>query len=226
LRLLGGFELRIDDKAVAVPISTRRVVAFLALRDRPVNRGYVAGNLWLDKNDQRANANLRSALWRLPRTDGDIVLTKGSDVWLSDSVAVDIRQMTALARQGPTEDDVEVDVPSGALLPDWTDDWLVLERERLRQLQLSALEGRSDRLVGRGKIALAVDTAWSAIAIEPLRESSHRCLVRAHLAGGNAVEALRHYRFFANHLANEIGLTPSPAMEVLVAALLTDATRP
>jgi DNA-binding SARP family transcriptional activator len=218
LSLLGGFELRIDDAPVTVPVSTRRLVAFLALRDRPVNRGFVAGNLWLDKNEQRANANLRSALWRLPRTNGDIVQTKGSDVWLSDAVRVDTRQVTALSRAA--DEDIDIDVPSGALLPDWTDDWLVLERERLRQLQLNALEVRSDRLIGHGEYALAIDTAWLAITIEPLRESAHRSMVRAHLARGNAVEALRHYRFFANHLADEIGLTPSPAMGSLVAHLL------
>lgn len=225
LRLLGGFELRVGDETMAVPSTTRRVIAFLALRDRPVNRSYVAGNLWLDKNEQRANANLRSALWRLPHADGPIVLTKGSDVWLNDAVHVDTRRVAALARRAPTDDDFEVEVPSGALLPDWTDDWLVLERERLRQLQLNALEVRSDRLTDRGEFAPAVDAAWAAITIEPLRESAHRCLVRAHLAGGNAVEALRHYRFFTGYLAEEVGLAPSPAMHALVAGLLADAGR-
>lgn len=224
LRLLGGFELRVDGDAVAVPATTRRVIAFLALRDRPVNRGYVAGNLWLDKNEQRANANLRSALWRLPHTERAIVMTSGSDVWLNDAVAVDTRVVAALALRPRPDDDVAVEVPSQALLPDWPDDWLVIERERLRQLQLNALEVRSDRFMARGDFTRAMDTAWAAVTIEPLRESAHRCLVRAHLADGNAVEALRHYRFFAAYLADEVGLVPSSAMQGLVADLL--AARP
>ncbi|MDQ1436887.1 MAG: hypothetical protein QOK43_516 [Acidimicrobiaceae bacterium] len=219
LHLLGGFELRVGDVAVSVPMSTRKLVAFLALRERPVNRGFVAGNLWLDKSEHRAAANLRSALWRLPHTGGEVVVTHGSDMALSDGVHVDTRLIAALSRQ-PADSDVDVSVPSGALLPDWTDDWLVLDRERLRQLQLNALEVRSDRLIGRGSLGPAIDSAWAAISIEPLRESAHRCLVRAHLAAGNAVEALRHYRFFAGYLADEVGLAPSPAMDVLVAALL------
>jgi DNA-binding SARP family transcriptional activator len=216
LNLLGGFELRVDERPVDLPFGTRRLVAFLALRDRPVNRAFVAGNLWLDKSEQRANANLRSALWRLPTIDDEIVFVKGRDVSLSKTVQVDVRRIEALAHDADLDGNDDNALPSGPLLPDWPDEWLVLERERFRQLQLSALEARCDRLVNRGHIALAINTAWSAVRIEPLRESPHRCMVRAHLASGNTVEALRHYDLFARFLDEELGLAPSPAMEDLL----------
>jgi DNA-binding SARP family transcriptional activator len=220
LSLLGGFELCVDGSAVSVPLGTRKVVAFLALCDRPVNRVFVAGNLWLDKSDGRAAANLRSALWRLPHVATPIVRASGSDLSLSDRVAVDSRRVAGMARGEFL--DVAADraiLTSGTLLPDWTDEWLVIERERLRHLQLSALERNSETMLAQGDAAAAIDVAWSAIGIEPLRESAHRCVVRALLAAGNVAAAVRHYGFFASVLGEELGLTPTAAMQDLVHGL-------
>ena len=62
LGLLRGFELRQDGDVVQLPLSAQRVVAFLALHERPLQRLYVAGSLWLDTTEARANASLRTAL--------------------------------------------------------------------------------------------------------------------------------------------------------------------
>jgi DNA-binding SARP family transcriptional activator len=219
LELLGGFAFRTIDGPVTIPSSARRVLAFLALRDRPVARGQVAGNLWLDKDEARAQGNLRSALWRLPGGKDEVVVAKGADLVLSAAVAVDTREVGELARSQSPATACEVIVPSGTLLPDWTDEWLVLERERLRQLQMGALEQLSDRLAQAGAVARAIDVAWSAVTMEPLRESAHRCLVRAHLAAGNGAEAVRQYRLYRDLLESELGIACSPAMEALIAPL-------
>src|SRR5947208_3414756 len=67
LGLLRGFELLDRDRQVRLPFSAQRVLAFLALHDRPLQRVYVAGSLWLDSTEAHANASLRTALWRLRR---------------------------------------------------------------------------------------------------------------------------------------------------------------
>ena len=40
----------------------------------------------------------------------------------------------------------------GDLLPDWYDDWLVLERERLRELRVRALERVCERLTAHREL--------------------------------------------------------------------------
>ena len=60
LSLLNAFELRCDGEVVGLPISAQRLLAFLALHERPLLRPYVAGTLWLEANDERAGASLRS----------------------------------------------------------------------------------------------------------------------------------------------------------------------
>jgi DNA-binding SARP family transcriptional activator len=60
------------------------------------------------------------------------------------------------------------------LLPDWVDDWLVHDRERLHQLRLHVLEALADRLAGDGRYGLALDVALAALRSDTLRESAHR----------------------------------------------------
>jgi DNA-binding SARP family transcriptional activator len=57
LCLLDAFELVSDGVLVRLPLSAQRVVAFVALQERPLLRTYVAGSLWLDSPDDRAGAN-------------------------------------------------------------------------------------------------------------------------------------------------------------------------
>ena len=104
---------------------------------------------------------------------------------------------------------------AGDLLPDWYDEWLVFERERVRLLRLLALEALCDRFSRAGWHAEATQAGLAAVAAEPLRESAHRALMRAHLADGNPGEAIRQYRILATLLHRELGLHPSPEMRAL-----------
>ena len=108
---------------------------------------------------------------------------------------------------------------TGELLPDWYDDWLLIEREKYRQLRLHALEALATQLTALARYGEAAETALTAIAGEPLRESAHRVLIRVHLAEGNPSEALRHYRLFRELLLTELGLEPSEQIAELVGGL-------
>ena len=74
---------------------------------------------------------------------------------------------------------------AGELLPHWYDDWVVIERERFRQLRLHALDALCESLAAAGRYAAAVEAGRASVAAEPLRESAHRLLIQAHLAEGN-----------------------------------------
>jgi DNA-binding SARP family transcriptional activator len=109
----------------------------------------------------------------------------------------------------------------GELLPGWYDDWVLPERERLRQLRLHALEVSADRLAREGRYGEAVQAAYAAVHTEPLRESAHRAVVRVHLAEGNVVEAVRAYRDFRDRLVHELGVSPTMQMEELISGVHT-----
>jgi DNA-binding SARP family transcriptional activator len=118
---------------------------------------------------------------------------------------------------------VEVNLPDvglrGDLLPGWYDDWVLLERERLRQVRLHALEAVARRLADAGRYGDALQAAYAAMRAEPLRESAHRSMIRVHMEEGNVCEALRAYERFRVLLADELGVQPSEQMARLVGGL-------
>jgi DNA-binding SARP family transcriptional activator len=225
LELLGGFRLWQGSQEIAVASSSQRLVALLALNDRPLGRLRVAGILWPDYSTERSLADLRSALWRVKRSSGWLVTATSSLLGLCDDIEVDVRKLTVLAQRlseaaaGPVRLDpgsVGLAEFSGELLPDWYDEWLQDERERLRQTRLHALEALAGVLSSLGRHGDAIQAALAAIRLEPLRESAHRTLIEAHLAEGNWSEARRHFRQCRKLLMEELGVEPSESMRQLL----------
>ena len=227
LTLMNGFELRCDGERVPVSNSSQRLIAYLALRDRPLLRVHVAGTLWLHLSEQRACANLRSALWRLRGEARTIVQADASHTWLSREVHVDVRDVIAAARGLIGYDDAGADRGSvassllaGDLLPDWYDDWVLLERDRVHELCVHALEELSERALRDGQYAAAIDTALAAIQADPLRESAYRALISAYLGEGNKSGGLRRYHEYCRRARDELGIEPSSLLRELVADLV------
>jgi DNA-binding SARP family transcriptional activator len=217
LQLLDSFALVRGNELVAVPPSVQRLVVFVTIHDRLLLRQYVAGTLWPETTDQCAGANLRSALWRLNQRGVHVVEARGITLRLAADVPVDLRDRTVEARRLLAAAEPDIDVVDDSvfrvdLLPDWYDDWLVIERERFHQLRLRALECVCERLAAQGEFGRALDAGLAAVAGEPLRESAHRALVKVHLAEGNNAEAVRQYRLYRQLLQEQLGLTPSLQM--------------
>jgi DNA-binding SARP family transcriptional activator len=221
LTLLNAFALECDGVAVQLPASAQRVLAFVALHEHPVRRPYVAGSLWLDSPEERAYANLRSALWRLRRFGSRLVDAEGSELALGRDVEVDLRDCEQLARRAVAReqrdlDALDVRLFGSDLLPDWYEDWVLIEREHYRQLRLHALDALCEQLTASGRLDEALEAGLAAVAGEPLRESAQRALIRVHLAEGNGGEAIRQYRLYRHLLDEQLGIEPSPLMAELV----------
>jgi DNA-binding SARP family transcriptional activator len=223
LALLGTFDASIDGDRVALPMHAQRLVAFLALHGRWMLRSFVAGSLWLDSTDDRAAGSLRSSLWRVNR-EAPLVETRGEQLRLDPGVVVDVDAAVEQAQGLLDLANGECLKPNDVLLredllPDWYDDWVALERERLRLLRVHALEQLCERLIAAARYGEATEAGLAAMRTEPLRESTQRLLVRIHLAQGNTNEALRRYQSFRAMLRDELGLEPTSQLTQLVAHL-------
>jgi DNA-binding SARP family transcriptional activator len=228
IRLLDGFTLSVagrdaEDTVGGLPHGAQRLIAHLSLCGHPA-RGAIAGRLWPDVPETHAHGSLRSALWRVHKVVPGLFEVSGGAIGLAGSVRVDVRELTRWAEQ-VLDPDVLVDglvAPQvalrGELLPGWYDDWVLLERERLRQLRMHAFEALADKLAQAGRYGEAVQAAYAAVRDEPLRESAHRAVVRVHLAEGNLAEAMRAYCAFRDLLAAELSVAPTCQMEELIAA--------
>lgn len=225
LSLIEGFDLKQRGQSMTVPTGGRRVIAFLALHKRPVRRAYVAGSLWPDATEERAGGLLRGALSRLRRADLDAVATLGDRLYLAPHVAVDVREISGMADLLSRGESIPADATwciealAGELLPDWYEDWALLERERYQQLRVHALQALCEDLSASGRFSLAVQAGLAAVAADPLRESGHRALIEAYLREGNPSEAMQQYERYRRTVADELGLVPTERMEAIIQGL-------
>jgi DNA-binding SARP family transcriptional activator len=232
VRLLGRPRVVVGGASRVVPTGSQRLLAFVALHPMRLERGYVAGMLWPVGGDVRAIGNLRSALWRLRTAGIEVITADKHTLALAPGVRVDVHAVAAWAGRliggtaGP--DDLELStVPAEAcgLFPGWRDDWAVLERERMRQKVLHALEALSVQLSRQGRHADAVAAVHLAVAEEPLRESAQRALLAAHLVAGDRAAARTAYADFAELLRATLGVEPSRRITELVAQAAPTDTR-
>jgi SARP family transcriptional regulator, regulator of embCAB operon len=229
ISLLGGFQLETEEEPVLIlPDASQRLLAFLALKGRLIQRQTVAGTLWPVATEAHASSSLRSALARLPGEARASVAITARDLGLSDDVTVDLWDARALAQrllastETPSWDDPgseAIPALSAELLPDWYDEWALVEAEDWRQLRLHALEVLADRLAARGQYGDAAAAALAAVRAEPLRESPRAALIRVHIAEGNPSEALREFARYGELLMLELGVEPTERLRTLVTGL-------
>jgi len=229
ISLLGGFQVETEEgPALILPEGSQRLLAFLALKGRLVRRQAVAGTLWPIATEAHASSSLRSALARLGGEARVSVAATARALGLSDDVTVDLWDARELAHQllAPTAASASA-VPgpqairalSAELLPDWYDEWALVEAEDWRQLRLHALEALADRLTAREEYGDAAAAALAAVRAEPLRESPRAALIRVHIAEGNPTEALREFARYGELLMLELGVEPTERLRALVADL-------
>ena len=234
LCVLGTFRFSTANGSfVSLPGASQRLLAFLALRNRMMTRTATAGALWPNVTDAHAYASLRSAISRLAKVTRDAIRVTAHELCLGDGVSVDMHDSQALAHRlldhaavkGPADlSAAAVSALSVDLLPDWYDDWVVIEAEHWHQLRLHALEALTELLVVEGRFGDATSSALAAVRADPLRESSHAALIRVHLAEGNQSEALGVFRRYQTVLYTELGLEPTPGLRNLIADLHATVT--
>jgi DNA-binding SARP family transcriptional activator len=223
--LLQRFEVTDEGRIVHLPFVGQRLVAFLALSDRPQARTHVAGVLWPDADEHHASANLRSTLWRLSGIRPPLVAREPS-LRLAPGVIVDVRNAYACAAHvldpsipisdlGPSPTSAFVE----DVLPDWNDEWVVVERERFRQARLHALEALCDRFADAGHMMEAIEAGLAAVTADPFRESGHRALIRVHMKEGNRSEAIRQYLLYRKILHQELGIEPTTGLTEMLSWL-------
>jgi DNA-binding SARP family transcriptional activator len=235
LRVLGPFELSSHGQPLELPLQAQRVLGYLAVVRPAQSRSVLAGSLWGDVPEDRALSTLRNALWRIRKANTTLVRTSRDSISISSQLWIDVayarrcaaaieagEPIIAAQRDGslqPIGPDAElIDMLDSDLLTGWDEDWLQLERERLRQLRIHALESLAEALIRQGRHAPAIQAALAAVGAEPLRESAQVMLIKAHLSEGNASEAVRQFESYRRLLA-ELGLSPSPRVASLIHAV-------
>jgi DNA-binding SARP family transcriptional activator len=227
LSLLEGFKLEDDGPSIILPEGSQRLLAFLALKGRSVRRHVVAGTLWPVATQDHASSSLRSALARLQTGARAAVKATAHEIGLSHEVTVDLWDSRELAHRllapegsiSATPGAEAIPALSEELLPDWHDEWVLVEAEDWRQLRLHSLEALAERLTARRQYGDGAAAALAAVRAEPLRESPRAALIGVHIAEGNPSEAVREFARYGELLRLELGMEPTERLRALVADL-------
>lgn len=229
VRLLGPVDVRLGARQPALLDSARAesLLAYLLLhRDAPQPRQRVAFALWPDSTERQAQTNLRKVLHTLRHAVPDVgqLLDVGLRTlqWRADApVWLDVEQFTRALAEGRLADAVEL--YAGELLEGRYDEWLAQERSRLAGLFLEALERLARQYEQDQDWPEAIRCAERVVGSDPLREESHRLLMRLCHASGDRARAVRVYHVCATVLERELGIVPSAATQALYEELVAGA---
>ncbi|HEV2581441.1 MAG TPA: BTAD domain-containing putative transcriptional regulator, partial [Ktedonobacteraceae bacterium] len=112
----------------------------------------------------------------------------------------------------------------GELLPGCYDEWILPERDRLRQGHLQVLEQLLRLFEGRGDHVTAIRYAQRLIGLDPLSEDLYRRLMRLFALNNDRASALRVYHTCVTTLQRELGVEPGQATREAYERLMQQET--
>jgi DNA-binding SARP family transcriptional activator len=217
VQLLGEFDLRSDGVGIELPRPAQKMVAFAALRG--ASRLQATRALFPDSDNTHAMGRLRTTLWRLRRACPDLLAESRQLVHLAPAVSVDVTRLIRWARDAARGIVVETsftEIGNWDLLPDFDDDWISVDRQRLHEMRIHALTDAAEQLRKEDRFGAALQAALACVAEDPLRESGQRAAIEIYLAEGNIDAAVRQYRQFAELLHVELRVPPSVGLTRLL----------
>ena len=234
--ILGSFEVRTDDGAVADVPGARLRALLIALALEPgrvVSKATLIDWIWGEQLPadtanalQRLVSRLRKAL-----PEGSIEGQPGGYRLTVEPDAVDavrFERLVAQARDAEGSRRVRLlrealALWRGAAMADvGLEDSEALDAAvaRLERLRLAALEDRFDAEIGLGQAGELIAELTDLVAAHPVRERLVAALMRALAAAGRDTEALLVYERTRETVADLLGADPSPELSAVHVALL------
>lgn len=223
IQLLGDFRIEYRGDLIRAVDRARLqlLLAYLLLhRHAPQLRQRIAFQFWPDSSEHQARNNLRKALHELrqvwPDVDSFLYMDAQTMQWRPDaSYSLDVTEFEELIAQAnaradhPTAQRVALEAAvalyHGDLLPSSYDDWLIPERERLRQAFTEALESLVCLTEEQRDYTAAIHHANHLLRYDPLHEVTYRRLMRLHAVNGDRAAALQVYHTCVIVLERELG---------------------
>lgn len=237
IRLFGPLQLQHQDTSLPLPssVTARSLLAYLITHhDRPCSRDLLVGLFWPERSDTQARRALSNALWQIRGALGPAVkrlVTEGDAVSFllhpSDWVDVEAFQRictSASPKPAPhrtSQLQRAAELYRADFLEDIYHDWALIERERLREMYLSALDQLVALYKQSGDFERALIYAQRLVAADPLRESAHRELMRLYHLLNRSRAALQQFANLSDLLEEELGVPPTPATAALYREIAT-----
>lgn len=246
VRVLGGFTATVGDDAVNLGGPRQRgVLARILIGEaEAVSAEQVLHNVWGERADEATVGAVHAYVSRLRRLLGASALPRRGQGYVLDRdvVTVDADRFLADVDAGRRALALGHDEDAAALLETalarWTGPcafgdgaqgrmpFLAPVAARLEDQRVTAAEALADAHARHGRAADDVALLEELAVRDPLRESVTVQLVRALYAAGRQADALAAYDRCRGALADELGVTPAPALRRMRAAVLAQQPLP
>ena len=225
--LLGPVEVRLDGRVIELTGARQRLVLAMLLvaANRVVPASRLIDELWGEALPADPSAALRTQISRLRRALGpagdDLARAAGGYRLNLERGQLDAARFTdgltaaaqAVGEQALVLLDQALDLWRGPALAEFTErPFARPEAIRLDELHLAAREQRAELLLSLGRAEDASAALQAVLAEHPGRERARGLLMRALYHGGRQTDALAAFRSWRRHLADDLGLDPSPAL--------------
>ncbi|GAC1534893.1 MAG: AAA family ATPase [Candidatus Velthaea sp.] len=218
MQLLSSLRLTFNGRPhhFAAPPRTLPLFAYLLVnRLAPVARAALAYTLWPDDSEESARTNLRRHIHYLQKA----LPPSGTAPWLlvnaktiqwnaASSHVLDAAEFERLSRS--LDLSAAVDMYAGDLLGELDEEWLLYERERLRNLQAANLTALIEKARARRDFGEALMYAQRLLAHDPWREDAVRHVMSLRYELADRAGAAAEYERFRERLATEMGVDPMP----------------
>jgi DNA-binding SARP family transcriptional activator/Flp pilus assembly protein TadD/TolB-like protein len=232
LRTLGALELLgKGGQPIDAVLSRQRRAALLVYLAIEAPSGFVRREpllamFWPEMDATRGRAALRQALYVLRSEAGeDLIITRGADeVGVSPDVTCDAATFDQLIASGDRAQALALykgPFLHGFFISDAPEfeRWVDERRETLRRKALMCAKSLADDHLAKDDNDAAIRALRTAMALEPSDEQAMTKLLAALEASGDRAAVLREYDAFAQTLANEYNLDPSPETRAIADAI-------
>lgn len=220
-------QLRLSELPAA---KSQALLFYLACRGRIQSRLALSGLLWPNKTDQEARMNLRQAVYQVRQSFPTLLETTRESVSLQADIEVDTVLFEQEVKAGlagayqqliAAAERYQGDFLDGFYLEDAPDfeEWLLLERERLRGLAIQVFHQLAMHHASQDEIGSSVLYMSRLLAMEPLREESHQQMMRLLATDGQTGAALAQYERCRELLAQSLHVEPSDETTALYHAI-------
>ncbi|RME86400.1 MAG: DUF1670 domain-containing protein [Caldilineae bacterium] len=212
----------------------RLLLAYLLIHSTQVQqRSRLAATFWPDLPESDARRRLNQALWRARQcwdgffSDRETIAIHPQASFWCDTVAFRraLQQAEQIGEQGRlTLLQQAVEMYRGPFLPGYYADWVLVEREYLRERYLACLETLLETKIRQGMYEEALIWAQQLLREEPLNEPINRQVMRLYALAGDRERALMQYETLRQLLAQEIGVPPSRETQELASQIMHGTT--
>ena len=216
--LLGTTRIAFGHVRIDARLSQTAITIFAILllqRDDRTDREQLAYELWPDRTEADARANLRRQLYLLqnelpPVVRRNIRCDSRSITWADRDLAwVDVAEFERLAAE-PGGVEAAIYTYKGEFMPRVEIEWAVATRERLASEFRSGLERAMRQRIGCGDWIAALRYVEQLLQQDPYREHALRQLMTLRYRLGDRAGALAVYHDFCRRIRAELDVDPMP----------------